>query len=101
MNTEDPDVYLVNVSPAKGDEELRVAVTVTISGKPDALVPTTKLLLYQQFKETMARIFKTSEDILSKNDDKILHGKNVVIYMTVSPDSLVSAGFMDASQLSR
>jgi hypothetical protein len=50
MNNQDRDVYLVNVSPAKGNGELCVAVTVTISGEPDALNPTTKLLPYVEFK---------------------------------------------------
>ena len=56
MNNEDPGLYLVNVSPAKGDGEFRVGVTVTVSGKPDALVPTTKVLPYKQFNETMCRV---------------------------------------------
>jgi hypothetical protein len=97
MKNEDREVYLVNVSPAKRNGELCVAVTVAISGKPDALNATTKLLPYRDFKQTMGRVFQTSEEILAKNDEKIFRGQNVVIYMTVSSEALVKAGFMDAA----
>jgi hypothetical protein len=101
MRNQDSDVYLVNVSPARGNEELHVAVTVTISGRPGALNPTTKTLPYREFKQTMGRVFQTPEEILAKNDEKIFRGQNVVIYMTVSPKALVDAGFMDGAQLSQ
>jgi hypothetical protein len=45
----------------------------------------------------MGRFFQTSEEILAKNDEKIFRGQNVLIYMTVSSETLVKAGFMDAA----
>jgi hypothetical protein len=56
MNNEDPGLYLVSVSPAKRDGEFPVGVTVRVSGKPDVLVPTTKVLPYKGFKETMGGV---------------------------------------------
>ena len=59
MNNEDPGLYLVGVSPAKGDGEFPVGVTVTVSGKPDVLVPTTKVREcspVSSSKETMGRV---------------------------------------------